>query len=261
MSDLVAKDLCVNLQDARIVQDVSCTVRAGEIVGVVGSNGAGKSTLLKAMCGLIPAASGSVALDDRKITEMTSIVRARTIAYLPQRHVLHWDLSLYQTVSLGRLPHVVGMDRLTQADRDAIRRAMETAEISGFAERQVGTLSGGELARGMLARALAVEAPFLFADEPIAALDPYHALHIMQLLRELARSGRTVVVVLHDLTLALRFCDRLLLMQGGRVVAEGSPQEVLAPVRLEAAYRVQAEYGLRDGEPYIVPWRRLDGLH
>src|ERR1700761_8966614 len=144
MSNLVAANLSVNLQDARIVRDVSCTVRAGEIVGVVGPNGAGKSTLLKAMCGLIPAASGSVALDERKIAEMTSIARARTIAYLPQRHILHWDLSLFQTVSLGRLPHVAGMDRLTQADRDAIRRAMETAEISGFAERQGGTLSGGE---------------------------------------------------------------------------------------------------------------------
>ncbi|HEY4077928.1 MAG TPA: ABC transporter ATP-binding protein [Rhizomicrobium sp.] len=257
MSNLVAQNLSVTLQDALIVQDVSCTVHAGEIVGVVGPNGAGKSTLLKAMCGLIPAASGSVALNGQKVGGMTAAARAGTIAYLPQRHVLHWDLSLSQTVSLGRLPHVAGMDRLTQTDRDAIHRAMETAEVTGLAERQVGTLSGGELARGMLARALAVEAPFLFADEPIAALDPYHALHIMQLLRDLARSGRSVLVVLHDLTLALRFCDRLLLMQGGRLAAEGAPQDVLAPARLEAAYRVQAEYGTRDDEPYIVPWRRL----
>jgi iron complex transport system ATP-binding protein len=261
MSNLAAHNLSVTLQDTQIVREVSCAVQAGEIVGVVGPNGAGKSTLLKAMCGLIPAASGSVVLDGQKIADMTAAARARTIAYLPQRHVLHWDLSLSQTVSLGRLPHVAGMDRLTQADRDAIRQAMETAEITGFAERQVGTLSGGELARGMLARALAVEAPFLFADEPIAALDPYHALHIMQLLRELAQSGRSVLVVLHDLTLALRFCDRLLLMQGGRLVAEGSPQDVLAPAQLQAAYHVEAEYGVRDGERYIVPWRRLPGGH
>ncbi len=257
MSELIARNLSISLQDTPIVRDISCAVRGGEIVGVVGPNGAGKSTLLKAMCGLIPATAGAAALDGQNIAAMPAGARARTIAYLPQRHMVHWDLSVSQTVSLGRLPHVAGMDRLTQADRDAISRAMETAEITALAERQVGTLSGGELARAMLARAFAVEAPFLLADEPIAALDPYHALHIMQLLRELARAGRSVLVVLHDLTLALRFCDRLLLLQGGRLIAEGAPQDVLGPARLQAAYRVEAEYGSRDGEPYIVPWRRL----
>jgi iron complex transport system ATP-binding protein len=257
MSELVVNNLSVSLQGTPIVHDITCAIDAGEIVGVVGPNGAGKSTLLKAVCGLIPTSSGSAVLAGQDIAEMRPGVRARAIAYLPQRHVLHWDLSLSQTVSLGRLPHVAGMDRLAQTDRDVIRRAMETAEIIDFAERPVGTLSGGELARGMLARALAVEASFLFADEPIAALDPYHALHIMQLLRDLARSGRSVLVVLHDLTLALRFCDRLLLMQEGRLVAEGLPQDVLAAARLRTAYRVEAEYGTKDGEPFIVPWRRL----
>jgi len=253
--------LDVALGDRRVLAGIDTEMTGGGLIGVIGPNGAGKSTLARAMLGLLKPLAGRVLLDGAEVGTLRPADRARTIAYLPQRHILHWDLSLFQTVSLGRLPHVAGMDRLTQADRDAIRRAMETAEISGFAERQAGTLSGGELARGMLARALAVEAPFLFADEPIAALDPYHAIHIMQLLRELARSGRSVLVVLHDLTLALRFCDRLLLMQGGRVVAEGPPQEVLAPAQLEATYRVEAEYGLRDGEPYIVPWRRLGGLH
>ena len=185
--------------------------------------------------------------------------RARTFAYLPQRHVVHWDLTVLQAVSLGRLPHVPSMDRLAEADHDAIRRALQTAEISHFAHRQIGTLSGGELARAMLARALAVEAPYLFADEPIAALDPYHALYIMQLLRDLARGGRSVLVVLHDLTLATRFCDRLMLIAGGRVVADGAPSDVLSPACLEAAYRVEAQYGVRDGEQYIVPWRPLPG--
>ena len=99
--------------------------------------------------------------------------------------------------------------------------------------------------------------PFLFADEPIAALDPNHALHIMGLLRALARSGRAVLVVLHDLTLALRFCDRLLLLDGGRLIGDGAPPDVLRPDQLEAAYRVSGEYGSRDGEPYLVPWQRL----
>ncbi|HVV26644.1 MAG TPA: ABC transporter ATP-binding protein [Rhizomicrobium sp.] len=259
MSRLTVRDLSVWLQGAPIVRNVSCAVGAGEIVGVIGPNGAGKSTLLRAACALIPAAAGAAVLDGQEITAMSPDARARAIAYLPQRHVLHWDLSLSQVVSLGRLPHVSGMDRLTPADRDAIGRAMEIAEITAFADRRVGTLSGGELARGMLARALAVEAPLLFADEPVAALDPYHALHIMELLRDLARSGRAVLVVLHDLTLALRFCDRLLLLQGGRLIAEGAPQDVLVPERLEAAYRVNAEYGVRAGEPYIVPWTRLPG--
>lgn len=257
MSDLAIRNLSVSLQDVPIVRDISCTLRAGEIAGVIGPNGAGKSTFLKAACGLTPATGGAITLDGQDIAAMSPAMRARAIAYLPQRHVLHWDLTLSQTVSLGRLPHVSGMDRLAQPDRAAIARAMTTAEITGLADRRVGTLSGGELARGMLARALAAETPFLFADEPVAALDPYHALHIMELLRDLARAGRAVLVVLHDLTLALRFCDRLLLLQGGRLIADGTPQAVLVPERLEAAYRVTAEYGARDGEPYIVPWGRL----
>lgn len=257
MNELAVSNLSVALQDVPIVRDISFAIRAGEIAGVIGPNGAGKSTLLRAVCGLVPVTSGSAALDGQDTAAMTAAARARAIAYLPQRHVLHWDLSLSQTVALGRLPHVAGMDRLTQSDRDAIRRAMETADITGLADRSVGTLSGGEAARAMLARALAVEAPFLLADEPVSALDPYHALHIMQILRDLARSGRAVLVVLHDLTLALRFCDRLLLMRDGRLMAEGAPRDVLVPARLEAAYRVEAEYGTRDGERYIVPWRRL----
>jgi iron complex transport system ATP-binding protein len=257
MTEIIVRDLSVSIEQTPILRDISCVLGAGEVVGIVGPNGAGKTTLLKSLCRLLPGDAGRIAVDGRDLSDLSAAELAKTIAYLPQRHVLHWDMTLEQTVSLGRLPYVPGMDRLADRDRRAITQAMQTAEVTGLAQRKVGSLSGGELARGMMARALAVDAPFLFADEPIAALDPYHALQIMGLLRGLARSGRSVLVVLHDLTLALRFCDRLLLLDGGRLIGDGAPANVLRPDQLEAAYRVSGEYGIRDGEPYLVPWKRL----
>jgi iron complex transport system ATP-binding protein len=257
MTEIAVRNLSVSIEQNLIVRDVSCTLGAGQVIGIIGPNGAGKTTFLKALCRLIPSDRGTISINGKSLPDLTTTELARTIAYLPQRHVLHWDMTLEQTVSLGRLPHVAGMDRLGDQDRHAIGQAMQAAEVTGLASRKVGSLSGGELARGMLARALAVEAPFLFADEPIAALDPYHALHIMGLLRGLAQAGRSVLVVMHDLTLALRFCDRLLLLAGGQLVGDGVPAEVLDPAQLEAVYRVSGVYGNRDGEPYLVPWQRL----
>ena len=256
MTRLTARGLEVAFDDKPIIRDVGFDLTPGQVTGVVGPNGAGKSTLLRAICRLVELRSGQLLIDDADGAAMSRPAFAKTVAYLPQRHALHWRLEVRQVVQLGRLPHA----GLAQAadDEAAIDRALRHADAAGFLGRKVDALSGSERARVMLARALAVEAPILLVDEPVAALDPYHALQIMEMLRELARQGCAVMIVLHDLNLAMRFCDRLMLLQDGRLIANGRPDEVLRPLELERAYRVHGVYGEHDREPYVVPWSRLD---
>jgi iron complex transport system ATP-binding protein len=257
MTELSAHDVDVVLGDRPIVRNASVVVRPGELAGLIGPNGAGKSTLLRALCGLLPLARGSVELNGQETKELGAQALARRIAYLPQRHVLHWRLSARQVVALGRLPHA---GESAAAHQRAIERAVEHTHIKDLLDQEVDTLSGGERARVMLARALAVESDLLLADEPVAALDPFHALQIMEMLRNLARDGMAVLIVLHDLALAMRFCDRLSLMQNGIVTACGRPTDVLSPDHLALAYRVTGVYSETEGERYVVPWRRADRL-
>ncbi|MDU0341345.1 ABC transporter ATP-binding protein, partial [Bosea rubneri] len=146
---------------------------------------------------------------------------------------------------------------LGPSDRAAIARAMDAADVTAFAERTLDSLSGGERMRVLLARALAVEAPMLLADEPLAGLDPLHQLESMALLRRTAHAGAGVVVVLHDLSLAGRFCDRLVLLDQGRVLADGSPDSVLGDANLARAFGIEVARGEHDGQPYALPWRAI----
>src|SRR5215468_11162445 len=157
-------------------------------------------------------------------------------------------------VGLGRLPHRQPMRGLNSGDRAAVERAMLACDVLAFRDRTMSEVSGGERLRVLLARALAVEADILLADEPIAALDPLHQLHVMELLHMTTREGRGVVVVLHDLALASRFCDRLVLLAGGGVLAEGQPSTVLRDEHIATAYGVEVVRGEREGVPFVLPW-------
>jgi iron complex transport system ATP-binding protein len=252
---LTARGLGVVLGGRAVLHDVSACVEAGQFVGVLGPNGAGKSTLVKALLGLVPA-SGSVEIDDRPIASLDRARIARQIAYLPQGQTLHWPLSVERLVALGRLPHLAPYSRIGAADREAIARAMQIAEVTHLAERTATALSGGERARVLLARALAVEAPALIADEPLASLDPAHQLHGMEILQGLARSARLVIAVLHDLNLAMRFCDRLLVLDAGRLAADGPPETVLTPDLLARVYGITAHFG-DGGHRSLVCLQRL----
>jgi len=248
------------LRDRReAVQGVSLTVAAGEVVGLIGPNGSGKSTSLQVLAGLHPAARGEVKLDGRVLSSLTPTERARHLAYLPQNPQCHWPLSVRQVVALGRLPHRGGWGGGTGGadDMRAVAGAMERLDVTELAGRPVNRLSGGEKMRVMLARALAVEPLVLLADEPVDGLDPYHQLHVMELLRQLAGEGRGVLVVLHELSLAERFCDRLVLLHAGRVLASGRPADVLTPSLCACAYGIETAV-LSDGDRRaLVPWRRL----
>jgi iron complex transport system ATP-binding protein len=236
--------------------DATVTFRAGECAGVIGPNGAGKSTLLEALAGLLPPGAGAVSWDGRPLAAIPAGERARAIAYLPQHGAIHWALPVRDVVALGRLPHRSGWRGPGPEDAAAIDAALAATDTADLARRRATELSGGEQARVLLARALATRPRMLLADEPVAGLDPYHRLEGMETLAALAAGGMGVVVVLHDLTLAARFCRRLVLIDGGRIVADGAPDAVLTPERLAAAYRIEALAGRHRGEPYVIPWSR-----
>ena len=255
MVNIVADRVSVALGGRNVVREVSATLQPGRLVGVLGPNGAGKSTLVRALLGLIPH-DGIVTIDGTPLSAMSRAAIAQAIAYLPQGQVLHWPLTVARLVALGRLPHLAPFSRLAAADHTAIDHAMARAGVESLADRLATELSGGERARVLLARALAVEAPALIVDEPLARLDPSHQIEGMELLRAEADAGGLVVAVLHDLTLAARFCDRVLVMADGALVADGAPRAVLTPELLAQVYGITAFFG--DGaSPMLVPLDRL----
>jgi iron complex transport system ATP-binding protein len=243
----------VTISGRAVVRDVSGALPGGALVALLGPNGAGKTTLLRAMAGLAPHA-GTVRLDGADAAALPPMARARAMAYLPQGHQAHWPLAARDIVALGRYPHRVDPSRLSPADTAIVEAAMARADCAAFADQNVQTLSGGERARVMLARVFAVEAPVLLADEPTAALDPRHQIGVMEALRAEAARGALVVAVTHDIALAARFADRVLLMADGAVAADGAPDAVLTDDRLRAVYGVAARMVEIDGRRLALPW-------
>jgi iron complex transport system ATP-binding protein len=249
-------NLHVSLGGAPVLTGIDARLEAGVLTGVIGPNGAGKSTLARAMLGLIEPAAGEVLIDETPLAAIARRELAQRIAYLPQGQQLGWPLSVARLVALGRLPHLAPFSRMTDADQAAVARAMLRADVADLAARTATELSGGERSRALLARALAVDAVALIADEPLASLDPAHQLDVMTLLADEAHQGRLVVAVLHELTMAARFCDRLLLISHGRIVADGPPDAVLTPELLASAYGVRAWTGEAEGHRLVVPLER-----
>jgi len=249
---LKVSGLSVRLGGRDVVDGVDLAIRPGEVVVVVGPNGAGKTTLLKAAAGLL-SARGAIAIEDTPLSRLSLAERARRVAYLPQGHVFHWPLAVEDIVALGRLPRGAGAD-LSDVDRAAVARAMADTGVADYAGRAVTTLSGGERARVALARVLATEARLILADEPTAALDPRYQLIVLDILRRHADDGGAVVAVLHDLGLAARRADRVVVLDQGRVVADGAPREVLTKALLAKTFGVNAQIVTLVDAPVIVPW-------
>ena len=251
---LAATSLTVSLGGRLVVDRVSFESAPARFVALVGPNGAGKTSLLRAMAGLVPA-GGEVRLGEEVLSRLDAKARARRVAYLPQGHEAHWPLPARDIVALGRIPHGAGdPTRLPPVDAAAVEEAMRLTDTLAFAGRPVTTLSGGERARIALARVFAVGAPLVLADEPTAALDPGHQIAVMQALRGAARAGAIVVAVTHDLGLAARFADQVLVLDGGRIAAEGAPDEALSPDVLGRVFGVEAYRGRFRDEAVLVPW-------
>jgi iron complex transport system ATP-binding protein len=226
-----------------MLADCTFTIHAGERVAILGPNGAGKSTLLRRLAGLW-AGPGEVMLRGTAMATLSMEARARLLAYLPQQGSIAWGISVEQVIALGRLPY--GGDLLDPkgADKAAIDHAITALELAAWRARPATQLSMGERARVLAARALASEAPVLLADEPVAALDPRHQLIVLDALSAYAAQGRAVLTVMHDLTLAAQWASRILLLDAGRLVFDGTPEEALQPARLNplfglATYRLE----------------------
>lgn len=248
MTGLFARGVTLSLGGRQVLHDAHVALAAGEVVGVIGPNGAGKSTLLRVLAGLQGTDVGEVLLDDRALAAMMPGDRARRLSFLPQEGVPPPPMRVADLVALGRLPHRAARNDVR--DHAAVEAALAETGLLDLRDRPASQLSGGERARLRLARALAVEASYLLADEPVAALDPAHALAVMASFGRLADAGRGVMVVLHDLTLAGRFCHRLVLMRDGRIVAQGQPAEILTDAAMRAVYGVT----VRRVDDAVVPW-------
>jgi len=213
-----------------VLEAADFEARAGELVGVIGPNGAGKTTLLRAALGLQTLDAGRAELGGKDVARLSDPARARLAGYLPQERKAAWNLAAETVASLGA-PFAPPAEALATA-----REMLARVGLGGLERRGVLDMSGGERARVLLARLMATRAPLLVADEPAAGLDPDAQLMVLDILRAEARRGAAVVVTLHDLTLAARFCDRLVALRGGRVAFDGPPDQVLSPEGLKAVF-------------------------
>lgn len=239
-----------------IVDTVNLKIPQGRLTAIVGPNGSGKSTLLRGMSRLLRPRAGSVHLDDVDIADIGSTDLARRLALLPQAPVTPQGLTVGDLVARGRFPHRAWYQRWSDADEEAVRRALARVDLLDRSGDQVSELSGGQRQRAWLAMVLAQDTDHLLLDEPTTYLDLAHAVEVMALARDIAHeSARTVVGVLHDLTLAARFADHMVVVSAGQVVATGSPDEVVTSALLAEVFELRAEVITVDGAPAVVPTR------
>ncbi|WP_298610894.1 ABC transporter ATP-binding protein [uncultured Thiothrix sp.] len=256
MSLLAATGISFKRKDQLLLQDVELELKAGELIGLIGPNGAGKSTLLKILAGLQKPTSGSIQFQTQALNKLSTQERSQKIAWLAQGGTIHWPLMVERLVALGRLPHLAAWQQANQQDQAAIEQAIQQTGIEHLRQRDATTLSGGERTRVLLARALAAEPTVLLADEPIAALDPGYQLQTLELLRNFAQGQRACIVVLHELSLAARYCDRLYLLKSGCIVDKGSVAQVLSAENLRNVYHIECEIGYTH-IPWIIPSRSI----
>ncbi len=246
---LQAEHITVHGDGREIVSDCSLTVRAGEVLAILGPNGAGKTTLLKAVLGLVRSALGRVRAGGRDLLRLPADARARLVAYVPQRSGLQAALSVREVVAMGRYAHGGLRFGLNAADRLAIDQALATTDATALAGRTFATLSGGEQARVLIARALATEAQVILLDEPTASLDIPHAIDSLRCLRRLAAAGKGIGIVLHDLNQAREWTDRCLVMHHGRIAESGPTGGVITDANIAPIWGVNlipgAAFGYR----------------
>lgn len=236
---LSADDVCVALDNQPILHDLSFEIAPGTWVGLLGPNGSGKTTLLRAISGVLPY-DGQLLLDGRPVQDWMPRSLAQRVAFVRQSPTLTFDFTVKDLVLLGRSPHKRWLQSYNSYDRQLAQEALAQVELEGFGERSVLSLSGGELQRVFLAQALVQEADFLLLDEPTAHLDVHYQFAFMDQVQELVDKGRTILSVFHDLELAARYAERLLVLNEGRLVADGAPPDVLTPDLIATVFRMTA---------------------
>ena len=241
MSVLEISGVSVERGRREILSNASLRVSSGELLVLLGPNGSGKSTLLRILGGLWSPTAGAVTLDGRALESFPRNELARRIAFVPQDTHVDFAFTVSELLAMGRYPHRGRFASETPADRAAIRAAAEQCDIMSLLNRSVDTLSGGERQRVLIARSLAVQPEFILLDEPTANLDIEHSLEVLELAKTLAANGTAVVLASHDLNLVANHATGMVLLQSGRIVASGLPQQVLTGARLEQVFRVRAE--------------------
>jgi iron complex transport system ATP-binding protein len=252
MAELHVQNLSLSAGGKPLVSGASFTLAGGEFIALLGPNGAGKTSLLRGALGLFKLTSGTAALGSGgrnqplETYKMAPAARARSIAYLPQIRPLAWPSLVKDIIALGRFSYGGPLARLAPDDNRAVQSAIARCGLEDLADRRADTLSGGELARVHIARALAAQASLLIADEPAAALDPRHQFRVMDLLRDYVNEGGGVMAVLHNISLAARYADRIILMDDGKIIADGAPKTILTQRRLAEIYGVSARIRGKD---------------
>lgn len=254
---LRAEHLSAQRGDRMALADVNAAFAPGRVSAILGPNGSGKSTLVELLAGLRAPDGGRVLLGDCPMATMPARERARRIGYLPQAAELHWNLLVEDLVALGRGPRRSRFGALNNADRAAIDGALDVTDTAQYRTRLAGSLSGGERARVLLARVLAGEPEWILADEPLASLDPAHQLEVLEALESIAARGVGVVLVLHDLTLAHRAADDVLVLREGQVAAVGQRDVLDAPGLLERVYSVRFDRAEQGGRAMLAPSARI----
>jgi iron complex transport system ATP-binding protein len=232
-------DVSFAIPERTLLHPLTLTLPGRRVIGLIGHNGSGKSTLIKLLARQQPASGGAIAFEGRTLSDWSERPFARRVAYLPQQTPPASGMLVKELVALGRYPWHGPLGRFGATDREKVREAMALADVEPFADRLVDTLSGGERQRVWLAMLVAQDAQFLLLDEPISALDITHQVEVLALVQRLSRErGLGVVVVLHDVNMAARFCDEILALQKGRLIARGTPDEIMTPHQLQAIYGI-----------------------
>ena len=238
---LKINNVSVTLDGVNCLNKVSIDLNKGEFLGLIGPNGSGKSTLLKAIAGINSISSGSISLDNQNIHSLDSKTRGKQLGYLEQHGEIHWPLTVERLIAFGRIPHMDSWSTLTEEDKQHIDNAMQQTDTSHLKKRIATTLSGGEKCRVLLARVLAGNPDILLVDEPTAALDPAHQLIVMNTLQQYVEAGGSVIIAIHDLSLAAQYCHRLVMLNKGEIANQGQPESVITQDSLSSVYGINAE--------------------
>lgn len=235
-------ELSYGVNGKTIVDDVTFEIRRNEFLGIVGPNGAGKSTLLRLLARIISPTAGNILVDGEGISGYEAKELYKKISFLPQTSYFDFPLSVLEVVLTGRYPYLGIFESESKEDMKRAEDCLSLVDLEGFSRRKVTTLSGGEQQRVSIARVLAQETDFIFLDEPSSHLDIHHKFALMELLRSLAQQGKGIVAVLHDLDLASKFCERILVLENGRVAALGEPSHVLSEKLLSSVFKVRGSW-------------------
>jgi iron complex transport system ATP-binding protein len=251
---MAAENISFTYETSLVFKDLSVSVQKQDFIGLIGPNGSGKSTLLKIMGGVLKVDSGSILFKNSSLSKINKKVFAQSVSWVPQEHPMVFPFKVSEIIMMGRHPYLSAFSFESKEDYDITRRAMETTMTSQFADRYFNEISGGEKQRVMIASALAQNPEMMLLDEPTSALDLKYQIQILNILKNLnANHDMTLVIAMHDLNLASQFCNRLILLNEGKIVRDGTPEQVLEKNILEQVYGIDIDLSIRDGHIMVHP--------